>query len=773
MQIHELTELTGHYPSTGQVIAVDTGTVTRKLYYENLAKAIVEQYNGSTIGGAQQTVKAAIEAVLAKENTDISNLDGDIDDMLAAIAPTFDPSAATPYAAGSLVWYNGTLYRFTAAHTGAWTGTDAVSVLVSEELRGIRCTLTKPELTWTIGAWIKDDGSIIAEGSYATRSAITDLITVQPGDMIDNSAMAIRDADGNAFTLWLHYYVNGVWDSRVDVITNRRQIVPQNINGVRFSFTISNISMTQAIIDQYIVLQFYLKPASYVQWLNSAVDIQTLENLIYKNDQTNIVPEIMAYYKGISQMASVADMPAWSYIYASGTEAAALLPDFDFTLTPNRTYIIECRTLSDTENIRLYRVYVPSSFVEFYVGYKRSNSETYVWNDVKAPQNAASDYIVQAVEDDIPEMFVYTDLAEIPKYWTPEGSLENDNVSHTQNLKIIPGGKCYVRNVVGQACQGAWLDQYGRWIAPLLNTDMTDYVYKSPDCGSGAAGTYVTLKEFTAPASAHYLSLNLVVSQQYKYMSFLASKPVFPLANTGNILVPKGYAAYQAKKGKKLCVIGPSTAMIGRRYIDKPASNPLNQFLCGWQEYIAPWYALCESYGFSGGSYGTLYTAYKSIYDGIVTDALDLSGYDDYILMASTNGLSTTGVGDWGNVYDQPGTHEHDTYMGGLRGVVDYIMQQNSMANIYLMTMIGTNNYFGSTYVTYRNNVLSINDQTRDMALKMHLRLIDLAADCGFNAANIYDASDPTAGLTYDGVHYNQAGCYLVGSAVRHRVIGI
>lgn len=703
----------------------------------------------------------------------VDNLEIVGNNIKTIIASTFDPNSATPYSAGTLVWYENELYRFIDDHTGAWTGTDVVNVSVGEELSDIRCTLTKPEQTWTIGAWIKNDGSIIAEGSYATRSAITDLITVQPGDMIDNSAMAIRDADGNAFTLWMHYYVDGVWDSRVDVITNRRQVVPQNINGIRFSFTISNISMTQAIIDQYIVLQFYLKPASYKQWLNSAVNIQTLENLIYKNDKTNIVPEIMAYYKGKSQMASVADMPAWSYIYASGTEAAALLPDFDFTLTPNRTYIIECRTLSYTENIRLYRVYVPSTFVEFYVGYKRSDSETYLWNDVKAPQDAASDYIVQAVEDDIPEMFVYTDFAEIPKYWTPEGSLGNDSLSHTQNLRIIPGGKCYVRNVVGQACQGAWFDQYGRWIAPLLDTDMTDYVYKNPDCGSGAAGTYVTLKEFTAPVNAHYLSLNLVVSQQYKYMSFLASKPVFPLANTGNILVPKGYAAYQAKKGKKLCIIGPSTAMIGRRYIDKPASNPLNQFLCGWQEYIAPWYALCESYGFSGGSYGTLYTTYKSIYDGIVTDALDLSGYDDYILMASTNGLSTTGVGDWGNVYDEPGTHEHDTYMGGLRGVVDYIMQQNSMANIYLMTMIGTNNYFGSTYVTYRNNVLSINDQTRDMALKMHLRLIDLAADCGFNAANIYDASDPTAGLTYDGVHYNQAGCYLVGSAVRHRVIGI
>lgn len=41
-------------------------------------------------------------------------------------APEFDPTAT--YDIGSMVMYNGTVYRFTAAHTGDWTGTDVAVV---------------------------------------------------------------------------------------------------------------------------------------------------------------------------------------------------------------------------------------------------------------------------------------------------------------------------------------------------------------------------------------------------------------------------------------------------------------------------------------------------------------------------------------------------------------------------------------------------------------------------------------------------------------------
>lgn len=45
---------------------------------------------------------------------------------------TFDP--AQSYAAGATVVYGGALYRFTAAHTGAWTGTDVTQITLQSQI---------------------------------------------------------------------------------------------------------------------------------------------------------------------------------------------------------------------------------------------------------------------------------------------------------------------------------------------------------------------------------------------------------------------------------------------------------------------------------------------------------------------------------------------------------------------------------------------------------------------------------------------------------------
>lgn len=59
-----------------------------------------------------------------------------------AIAPTF--SASTAYPAGAYVIYNGSLYRFTAAHAaGAWTGSDAVAAVLGNDVADLKATLTE------------------------------------------------------------------------------------------------------------------------------------------------------------------------------------------------------------------------------------------------------------------------------------------------------------------------------------------------------------------------------------------------------------------------------------------------------------------------------------------------------------------------------------------------------------------------------------------------------------------------------------------------------
>jgi len=59
IQIHELATKSGNLSSSDYLVT-DNGTVTAKIDYTKLAKAIVEQYNGSTLAGSAQTLQSAL-----------------------------------------------------------------------------------------------------------------------------------------------------------------------------------------------------------------------------------------------------------------------------------------------------------------------------------------------------------------------------------------------------------------------------------------------------------------------------------------------------------------------------------------------------------------------------------------------------------------------------------------------------------------------------------------------------------------------------------------
>lgn len=61
---------------------------------------------------------------------------GDLKDI---VAPEFSDQSS--YTSGSYVLKNGVLYRFTQAHSGAWTGTDAETVTVGGEVTDLKADL--------------------------------------------------------------------------------------------------------------------------------------------------------------------------------------------------------------------------------------------------------------------------------------------------------------------------------------------------------------------------------------------------------------------------------------------------------------------------------------------------------------------------------------------------------------------------------------------------------------------------------------------------------
>lgn len=103
----------------------------------------------------------------------VASIPADYSGLLASIADTFSPSTA--YAASAYVWYDGTLYRFNAAHAaGSWTGSDATAVTIGGELADIQNAIT---LENTAEGIIQADGG---SGSYSDSS----LSVVKTGNII-------------------------------------------------------------------------------------------------------------------------------------------------------------------------------------------------------------------------------------------------------------------------------------------------------------------------------------------------------------------------------------------------------------------------------------------------------------------------------------------------------------------------------------------------------------------------------------------------------------
>lgn len=129
-----------------------------------------------------------------------------------SVAPEFSASAS--YTAGSYVYKNGVLYKFTADHTGAWTGTDAEVVTVGGEVTDLKSAInnldeTVTDLvgvneiitpTWTTSKRLNESGDVVNSGA---SFGYTDKITVIDAD--EQKAYGLNS--GAAFAMpSLHFY---------------------------------------------------------------------------------------------------------------------------------------------------------------------------------------------------------------------------------------------------------------------------------------------------------------------------------------------------------------------------------------------------------------------------------------------------------------------------------------------------------------------------------------------------------------------------------------
>lgn len=118
MRISNLSNKSGN-PSSSDYLVLDDGTTVTKIDYNKLAKAIIENYAGSTVAGSAQSVKAALDSLNSKTTQ--------------VIAFGSFNSKADAFKAMCNSLYNNAQYAttFGAVFTGAASGTYIVSAVVT------------------------------------------------------------------------------------------------------------------------------------------------------------------------------------------------------------------------------------------------------------------------------------------------------------------------------------------------------------------------------------------------------------------------------------------------------------------------------------------------------------------------------------------------------------------------------------------------------------------------------------------------------------------
>lgn len=135
------------------------------------------------------------------------------------IAPEFSTSA--DYAKGSMVYYQGTLYEFTAAHNhAAWTGNDVIAVKVSSEINTLKSGLTD-----LIVSDIKSSvGQTVAAGDDAmftidvTKQGYTPIFYTTINTQNSRLVPYYYELSGNTLSVAVHNYATGSLDGAVSAL---------------------------------------------------------------------------------------------------------------------------------------------------------------------------------------------------------------------------------------------------------------------------------------------------------------------------------------------------------------------------------------------------------------------------------------------------------------------------------------------------------------------------------------------------------------------------
>ena len=151
----------------------------------------------------------------------------------------------------------------------------------------VSAILPYADITWLLGAYVNASGAFVDNDGYATRSAVSSFVGVKTGDIVD-AINNVTTYDGHTVAGFIHLYSNGVWNSRISFSAQRKIIIPANIDSVRFVINISDIAMTDAIINSCFKVKMYRHSCSLDQYdyIKKSMDwckISDLRNVGWEN----------------------------------------------------------------------------------------------------------------------------------------------------------------------------------------------------------------------------------------------------------------------------------------------------------------------------------------------------------------------------------------------------------------------------------------------------------------------------------------------------------
>jgi len=108
------------------------------------------------------TIIPSVNDLITAINNAVASIPSDYSALLHTLAPDF--STSNTYSAGDYVWYNGTLYRFTADHAaGSWVGTDATAAVIGNDLSDLKSAITSMLFG---NKWFEDGYQINSAGKW-------------------------------------------------------------------------------------------------------------------------------------------------------------------------------------------------------------------------------------------------------------------------------------------------------------------------------------------------------------------------------------------------------------------------------------------------------------------------------------------------------------------------------------------------------------------------------------------------------------------------------